>query len=105
MQRHIKSRKYFVTLIWTSVALLLASSQTVYSQRFSYDPNTDNDGGEEFSACLRDIKKYCNFWTPFLFELENCLQLKVDHLTPACRSQLGSTDFRKYHKDMRPQDF
>ena len=76
------------------------------AQQHSYSPNTDNDGGQQLSDCLQDTRKFCNAWSPLLFELENCLEDHMMELSPACRSHLQNTDFRKYHKEeSRSLDF
>jgi len=69
------------------------------AQQHSYSPNTDNDGGQQLSDCLQDTRKFCNAWSPLLFELENCLEDHMTELSPACRSHLQNTDFRKYYKE------
>lgn len=91
----LKIRKEAVILI--AIASLLPASSM--AQQHSYSPNTDNDGGQQLSDCLQDTRKYCNAWSPLLFELENCLEDHMAQLSPACRSHLQSTDFRKYHRE------
>ena len=93
-------RRTGVLYLMTICSLLIISSmQPVHAQQHSYDPNTDNDGGQQFGDCLKDINKYCKAWAPLLFELENCLQSHITQLTSACRSHMENTDFRKYHRD------
>ena len=77
--------------------LIISNPESALAQQHSYDPHTDNDDGQQFGDCLKDINKYCRAWAPLLFELENCLQSHIAHLTPACRSHMENTDFRKYH--------
>lgn len=79
--------------------LICFYSDAALSQQHSYDPNTDNDGGQQFGDCLKDINRFCKAWEPLLFELENCLQSHIESLTPACRSHMTNTDFRTYHRD------
>ena len=89
-----------------SCLLIISYPKSAWAQQHSYDPNTDNDDGQQFGDCLKDINRYCKPWAPLLFELENCLQGHIAHLTPACRSHMENTDFRKYHSnEWRPPDF
>lgn len=83
----------FIFLLWTGPSI---------AQQHSYDPNTDNDSGQELADCGVDIAKYCKFWSPLLFELENCLQSHMETLRPACRAHLQTTDFRRYHTGQDP---
>ena len=82
-----------IFLLWTCPSI---------AQQHSYDPNTDNDSGQELTECGPDITKYCKFWSPLLFELENCLQSHMETLRPACRTHLQTTDFRRYHTGQDP---
>lgn len=94
------NRFFGVSVLMIICSLLIMSSMnSALAQQHSYDPNTDNDDGQQFGDCLRDINKYCRAWAPLLFELENCLQSHISQLTPACRSNMQNTDFRKYHRD------
>jgi len=86
-------------MIFVSLALFVTMPKPACAQQHSYDPNTDNDDGQQFGDCLKDINKYCRFWEPLLYELENCLQSHITQLTPECRSHMQNTDFRKYHRD------
>lgn len=96
-QKHYRSA--ILPMIFFSSALFVGSVNLAYAQQHSYDPNTDNDGGQQFGDCFKDINKYCKVWAPLLYELENCLQSHITQLTSACRSHMENTDFRKYHRD------
>jgi len=91
------SRPPFLIVIYLSTSLFIPDS--VCAQQHSYDPNTDNDGGQQYGDCLKDINRFCKAWGPLLFELENCLQSNIQRLTPSCRSHMENTDFRKYYRD------
>jgi hypothetical protein len=86
-------------LMIISSLLIIPITNPALAQQHSYDPNTDNDDGQQYGDCIKDINKYCRAWAPLLFELENCLQSHISQLTPACRSHMQNTDFRKYHQD------
>lgn len=88
-------------LIMGSLSMTLLSGNAAQAKQHSYDPNTDNDGGQEFGDCLTDINKFCKAWAPLLFELENCLQGHISYLTPTCRSHMENTDFQKYHNNLK----
>lgn len=93
-----KFQKKIMLAFMTSVMYPFMASPSM-AQQHSYSPNTDNDGGQQLSDCLQDTRKFCNAWSPLLFELENCLEDHMTELSPACRSHLQNTDFRKYYKD------
>ena len=86
-------------MIFLSSICLVTSVNPANAQQHSYDPNTDNDAGQQFGDCIKDITRYCKIWEPLLYELENCLQSHISQLTPTCRSHMQNTDFRKYHRD------
>jgi len=87
-----------LSVIMISIVILFLTGSSM-AQQHSYSPNTDNDGGQQLSDCLQDTRKFCNAWSPLLFELENCLEDHMTELSPACRSHLQNTDFRKYYKE------
>lgn len=86
-------------LILVILLMTYPTGNLAVAQQHSYDPNTDNDGGQQFGDCLRDINRFCKEWEPLLFELEICLQGHIAQLSPACRSHMQNTDFRKYHRE------
>lgn len=95
-------KKKLVGKIFSTIMISIAFSFLTapsMAQQHSYSPNTDNDGGQQLSDCLHDTRKFCNAWSPLLFELENCLEDHMTELSPACRSHLQNTDFRKYYKE------
>lgn len=102
---HYKHKKLANSVLFISIIfnIFIASlGQIAKAQQHSYDPNTDNDSGQELADCGPDIAKYCKFWSPLLFELENCLQSHMETLRPACRAHLQTTDFRRYHTGQDP---
>jgi hypothetical protein len=94
-RRSLNSRNLILIILF----MTHLSGNIAWAQQHSYDPNTDNDNGEQFGDCLRDIKKYCIEWEPLLFELENCLQQHITYLSSSCRKHMDNTDFRKYHRN------
>jgi|694.fasta_scaffold06786_19 hypothetical protein len=99
MGRQKKMLIYASIFVSLSVIMPILFQSTSSAQQHSYAPNTDNDGGQQLSDCLQDTRKFCNAWSPLLFELENCLEDHITELSPACRSHLQNTDFRKYHRE------
>lgn len=87
-----------LSVIMITIVFLFLTAPSM-AQQHSYSPNTDNDGGQQLSDCLQDTRKFCNAWSPLLFELENCLEDHMTELSSACRSHLQNTDFRKYYKE------
>lgn len=94
-----KRRLDISILIVICCLLIISTMNPALAQQHSYDPNTDNDDGQQYGDCLKDINKYCKAWALLLFELENCLQTHIAQLSPACRSHMQNTDFRKYHRE------
>ena len=94
----LKLKKLSYIFGMSILAFTLSTSITL-AQQHSYDPNTDNDGGEQAYDCRADIRRFCD-GVPgiLLFEQENCLQSHMDELKPVCRQHMSSSDFRKYYQ-------
>ncbi|NDB70739.1 MAG: hypothetical protein EB015_22570 [Methylocystaceae bacterium] len=79
--------------------MMFLSLPSSFAQQRSYSGVTAEDMGEEQQACGADAYRFCGGNDIALFEMESCLSRHLNQLSPACRSQIAPTDFKKYYSE------
>lgn len=88
---------FFVTIVTLSVAVTGKS----YAMQRSLSGITGLDIAETQRDCASDAHRFCGGENIAINAMERCLGRHLNELSARCRSHIGPTDFRKYHKKFK----
>lgn len=92
--------KTLLSLFMTLAVAIVLSAKAEAKQR-SLSGVTALDIAETQRDCAGDAHRFCGGGNIAINAMERCLGRHLNQLTAKCRSHIGPTDFRKYHKKFK----